>query len=492
MSQLNPSARSKTYGIIANKPDDVFGYMKADHALGLTTSRIDWRPTRETATVASLSGIEIIVEEVQRRQVDGLLDGRTRTYSKFTMLVGIFSPATAEGLDEVGTRLAQLGYTYFELDEIYYDAASYRAAIGPSENNPGSYGDFILGFKTSFLAGQAKYSGEFSDVLDLKGLNVPTKSELQSGGAIFLPDDLNASKSYWMSTTDPSSADGVTIISQGGGYYLYERAARVTVGDVFLDNVEASCARGCRVFHDFSALDLHERKDIVLPVMLQDELLCRQLIEDASAYFHSLDLTLPEIQEKFAFYQDALDATAGNSVELARAILQQLSTATATGATFNIVPDEGIPGSSDGTSAFWGQYFYPGDAPYDEYKLVHFRSSHAFVFWFEDLASMLAFKGNNPYVVISGGTTKDGTYTLTTLTYQNNGAYQLIYSPAMQGGIRLWNREIMLLAQQEPPQFPAFMSINADGTAPSTAFNETDMVNHLISEIDLHLQKFPR
>lgn len=492
MSQLNPSARSKTYGIIANKPFDVYKYMQVDHALGLTASRIDYRPEREVATISSLSGIEIIVEEVQRQQVDGLLDGRTRTYAKFTMLVGIYNPATAEDLDEVGVRLGQLGYTYFEIDEIYYDATSYRAAIGAGEGNPGAYGDFILGFKTSFLAGQAKYNGEFNDILNLKGLNVPTKAELKSGGTIFLPDDLDVTKNYWMSTTDPTSAGGATIISQGNGYYLYERPARVTVGDVYLDNIEAGCARGCRVFHDFSLLDLHERKTITLPVMLQDELLCRHLIEDASAYFHSLDLTLPQIQEKFAFYKDALDATAGNSVELARAILQTLSTATATGATFNIVPDEGIPGSTNGTSAFWGQYFYPGDAPYDEYKLVHFRSSHAFVFWFEDLASMLAFKGNNPYVVISGGTTKDGTYVLTTLTYQNNGAFQLIYSPAMQGGIRLWNREIMLLAQQEPPQFPAFMSINADGTAPSTAYNETDMVNHLISEIDLHLQKFPR
>lgn len=466
--------------------------MQVDHPLELTTSRIDYRPIREAETLGPLSGIEIIVEETQSQQVDKLLDGRTRTYAKFTMLVGIFSPATAEGLDEVGNRLGQLGYTYFEIDNIYYDAASYRAAIGPGESNPGSYDNFILGFETSFLAGAAKYNGEFNDILSLKGLNVPTKAELQQGGAVFLPDDLDASKSYWMSTTDPTSAGGATIISQGGGYYLYERPARATLGDVFLDNVEASCARGCRVFHDFSALDLYQRKEITLPVMLQDELLCRHLIEDASAYFHSLDLTLPQVQEKFDFYKDALDATEGNSVELARAILQQLSTATATGATFNIVPDEGIPGSTDGTSAFWGQYFYPGDAPYDEYKLVHFRSSHAFVFWFEDLASMLAFKGNNPYVVISGGTTKDGTYTLTTLTYQNNGAFQLIYSPAMQGGIRPWNREIMLLAQQEPPQFPAFMSINADGTAPSTAYNETDMVNHLISEIDLHLQKFPR
>lgn len=127
---------------------------------------------------------------------------------------------------------------------------------------------------------------------------------------------------YFMSTVGtPGTA---TEIESGGGYFLYSDTVAGDAGDVELTVQEMADARFCRVFKDFSGLDVKQIADWMQPVVDRDELVLMQVEHLVRGYFHSLDLDPIEIASKLQVYEPALTMRAAGSVELTIAELTLL------------------------------------------------------------------------------------------------------------------------------------------------------------------------
>ena len=116
--------------------------------------------------------------------------------------------------------------------------------------------------------------------------------------------------------------EGSQEISSGGGNFLYSAQNPGDAADVELDANEANAARFARVFVNYGGMSVAERAESTLPVVECDEKVLSHVEYLARGYFHSLDLTVPEIQAKMAEFADALAAAVAGSVEVTLAILQ--------------------------------------------------------------------------------------------------------------------------------------------------------------------------
>ena len=117
---------------------------------------------------------------------------------------------------------------------------------------------------------------------------------------------------YWMST----NGNGGDLVAAGEGYFLYSNQTAGNGNDIELTVEEASAAASARVFMDYSGKTLEERADLTQPIVDADEKVLTEVTRLVRGYFHSLDLTVPEISAKMTTYGDALAAAAAGSVEL--------------------------------------------------------------------------------------------------------------------------------------------------------------------------------
>ena len=307
---------------------------------------------------------------------------------------------------------------------------------------------------------------------------------------------------YFMSTVaTPGTA---TELASGNGFFLYSDLQPGDASDVELDDQEANAARFCRVFQDYTGLSLQDRAELTLPIVDQDEKGLNQVEYLARGYFHSLDLTLEEIQAKMALYAPALAAATSGSVEACLAQLQALTIpVSAGGEAIDIDPYYvglqpggtsdtrfNIPTSSQtradyGITAcrFWGQGTSLGQM---EFYFDSYQQPNAALNWASQSRTVtFTVPGSDP--------TFEGTYTLdpsevvyqsgSQVTYSNPGTWnhvnveslaQWAYDNALQSGL-------------------ATITFEAPApTSPALALGEGAVVGELIALLQLHLQKFPR
>ncbi len=131
---------------------------------------------------------------------------------------------------------------------------------------------------------------------------------------------------YFMSTVGTPS--GATELENNGAYYLYSDTEAGDAGDVELSDTEAGAARLCRVFKDFTGMTIDERSDHMHPVVEADRTALNEVEHLVTGYYHSLDLTLAEIQGRISVWQDGLSAAKAGSVELTLASVQAITSET--------------------------------------------------------------------------------------------------------------------------------------------------------------------
>ena len=183
---------------------------------------------------------------------------------------------------------------------------------------------------------------------------------------------LDADGVYYMSDADPGV--GVTVIATDGATkWLYQgnsvthAESGVLPSDTPLTHDEAECAQSSRLFHDFTGDSFEVIAERMRPIMLADRVALLTLRNVTSGYFHSKDLTLPEIQDEMVAFGDALNGALAGSVESTLAALQVMQLAGTTytedycpgGANWQITkPVNGVgTGSRRVTYAFWGQAY---------------------------------------------------------------------------------------------------------------------------------------
>ena len=301
---------------------------------------------------------------------------------------------------------------------------------------------------------------------------------------------------YYMSDAAPSRTEA-TILDSGNGYWLYsDTEASGTGYNVELTDTEASQARFCRVFTDYTGMTLQERADSTLPIATADETGLNRVEYLARGYFHSLDLSVLEIQEKMALYADALAAATAGSVEVCLATLQSLQIPTAGSAgTLAFTPNYTFDGTNVNTAS---QAYYSGDALYDTYGIDELDFSDSFItIHFKDSASFNAWRSQDREITIdypSGTETWEATHALTTsVEYSVSTQYNYVhYQPTS-----LSSAERTDLADTLASAGAGTSVINVTLGAPTpqspaAALGEQAVVNELIAILQLHLQKFPR
>lgn len=301
---------------------------------------------------------------------------------------------------------------------------------------------------------------------------------------------------YFMSTVGtPGTA---TELANNGTYYLYSDTAAGDPSDVELSDDEAQAARFARVFRasEYAAMSLQERADDTYPVVKQDEKVLNSVEYLARGYFHSLDLTLVEIQEKMSLYQAALSAAKAGSVELTLASLQSLNIPTAgNSGSLAFTPNYTFDGTNVNTAS---QDYYSGDVLYDTYGIDELDFSDSFVtIHFKDSASFNAWRSQNRELTIdypSGSKVWEGTHTLTTaMEYSVSYSYNYIhYQPT---SLPSDDREDLADTLASAGAGTSVINVTLGAPTPQSpadALGETDVVNQLIATLQVHLQKFPR
>ena len=143
---------------------------------------------------------------------------------------------------------------------------------------------------------------------------------------------LDANGVYYMSDADPGV--GVYVIATDGATkWLYQgdpvanAESGVLPADTPMTHDEAECAQSSRLFHDFTGDSFEVIAERMRPIMLADRKALLTLRNVTSGYFHSKDLTLPEIQAEMVAFQDALNGALAGSVEVCLASLQAMQLA---------------------------------------------------------------------------------------------------------------------------------------------------------------------
>ncbi len=126
---------------------------------------------------------------------------------------------------------------------------------------------------------------------------------------------------YWMST----NGNGGNLVAAGSGYFLYSNQTAGNSNDIELTAEEANSAASARVFVDYTGKTIEERAELTQPIVDADQQVLAEVTRLVRGYFHSLDLTVPEISGKMATYGDALAAAAAGSVELTLALMASIT-----------------------------------------------------------------------------------------------------------------------------------------------------------------------
>ena len=311
---------------------------------------------------------------------------------------------------------------------------------------------------------------------------------------------------YFMSDAAPSRVEA-TLLESGNGFFLYSDTEASGLGyNVELTDLEASQARFCRVFTDYTGMTLQERADSTLPIATADETGLNRVEFLARGYFHSLDLTVEEIGAKMALFGPALNAATAGSVEVCLAQLQALNIPTSSGGEvleFNPYYSGYTAGGTSDTRAnvptssqtradygitgmrFYGQGTSLGQM---EFYFDSNNQPNAALDW----ASQSRTVTFNVPGSVEGF---EGTFTLdpSEVVYQSGS--QVTYSNPSGGD---WNHvDVEAMAEWATSEGLASglatVVFEAPApTSPALALGEQDVVNELIAILQLHLQKFPR
>ncbi len=307
---------------------------------------------------------------------------------------------------------------------------------------------------------------------------------------------------YFMSTVaTPGTA---TELASGNGYYLYSDLTPGDPSDVELDDQEANAARFCRVFQDYTGLDLQQRAELTLPIVAEDEKGLSHVEFLARGYFHSLDLNIQEIGAKMELYAPALQAAVAGSVEVCLAQLQSLMLPVSGGGEVLAFDPYYSGYQSGGTSdtrasvptssqtfadygitgmRFWGQGTSLGQM---EFYFDSYGSPNASLDW-RSQERTLTFN-------VPGSTEAfEGTFTMSPSDLAYASGSQVTYSnPGTWGHVEVEALAQFCTSNGLDGSLITFSLGAPQAQSPAVALSEVDVVNELIAYLQLHLQKFPR
>ena len=297
---------------------------------------------------------------------------------------------------------------------------------------------------------------------------------------------------YFMSTV--GTPVGATELENNGVNYLYSHSEAGDPSDVEMTDTEAGAARFCRVFKDFSGMTLDERADWMHPVVEADRNALSGVEHIVTGYYHSLDLSLPEIQAKMTMWADGLAAAKAGSVELTLALTQSLTIPTASSSgTVAFTPNYTFDGTHTNAAS---EYYHSGDALYDTYGIEQLEFTGSFVtIHFKDAASMTSWRSTSQTMTLacsSGSYTWEDTHTLDLAAEYSVSAFNYIhYQPSTLDSSE--RDELSdLLASNGTGSSILDVTFNGSGQSVAGALSETDVVNRVIADLTEHLMKFPR
>ena len=294
---------------------------------------------------------------------------------------------------------------------------------------------------------------------------------------------------YWMSQV----GNGGTEIASGGGFTLYSGDNAGDASDIELGAEEAAAAASSRVFIDYTGKTLEERAELTQPIVDVDTEVLSSVTRLVRGYFHSQDLTLTEIQAKMTLYGDALQAAAAGSVELTLGLMQSLTLpTTSSSGQFTYEPNYTF---SSGTTNSASENYYSGDAVYDAYGISKIEFNNSFItIHFKDSASMTAWRSQTQTFEIDCGS---GDYTWEKPLQLNDAA--MYGSPSYYNYIHYQDSSQLTVAERAEMAAvstssaqPFDILINNAGDSVADALGETEVVAKVITDLSLHLAKFPR
>ena len=297
---------------------------------------------------------------------------------------------------------------------------------------------------------------------------------------------------YFMSTVGTPA--GATELESNGTNYLYSDAEAGDPSDIELSDNEAGAARFCRVFKDFTGLTLKERADWMHPVVEADRTALNEVERLVTGYYHSLDLTLPEIQAKMTMWADGLTAAKAGSVELTLALTQSLLIpSTPTSGSVAFTPNYTFDGTSTHSAS---EYYHTGDLFYDSYGIEQIDFNGSFVtIHFKDSASINSWRSTSQTMTLScssGTYTWEDTHTLDQAAEYSVSSYNYIHYQPSTLDYAERNELSELLAVNGTGSSILDITFNGSGQSIAVALNETDVVNGVIEDLTSHLMKFPR
>ena len=297
---------------------------------------------------------------------------------------------------------------------------------------------------------------------------------------------------YFMSTV--GTPVGATELENNGTNYLYSDTHAGDPSDIEMTDTEASAARFCRVFKDFTGLTLDERADWMHPVVEADRQALNKVEHIVTGYYHSLDLSLPEIQAKMNMWADGLAAAKAGSVELTLALTQSLLIPSAsTSGSVAFTPNYTFDGTHTHSAS---EYYHAGDLFYDSYGIEQVEFNGSFVtIHFSDSSSMTSWRATAQTMTLScssGTYTWEDTHTLDQAAEYSVSAYNYIhYQPSTLDSTER-DELAELLAANGTGSSILDITFNGSGQSVAVALSETDVVNRVISDLSEHLAKFPR
>jgi len=327
-------------------------------------------------------------------------------------------------------------------------------------------------------------------------LNQPTGNGLNYVGGTS-PNATGAR--YFMSSVGTPA--GATELESNGVNYLYSDTDAGHPSDIELTDTEAAAARFCRVFKDFTGLTLDERADWMHPVVEADRTALNEVEHIVTGYYHSLDLSIPEIQNKMAMWADGLAAAKAGSVELTLALTQSLLAPVASGGT--LVDFDPWYVSNGSTSSDIRMSASAGDAIYDDHGIHSVRfyrsgpSLGQIEFAFVDSASTTAWRSQDREMVLDypdGTESFEGSFTMTSADEFYSNAGQVTYSnPDGWDSQKIQDLAAVLVSEGLGDAAGIQISLGAvSAQSVAGALSETDVVNRVIADLTDHLQKFPR
>jgi hypothetical protein len=297
---------------------------------------------------------------------------------------------------------------------------------------------------------------------------------------------------YFMSTVGTPA--GATELENNGTHFLYSDTEAGDVSDIELTDNEASASRFCRVFKDFTGLTLDERADWMHPVVEADRHALNEVEHLVTGYYHSLDLTLPEIQAKMSMWADGLTAAKAGSVELTLALTQSLTMPTASSSgTVAFSPNYVFNGTHHDSAS---ENYHSGDTFYDTYGIEEIDFGPSFItIHFKDNASINSWRSTAQTMTLdcsSGSYTWEDTHTLDQAAEYSVSNYNYIhYQPSTLGSAD--RSELAdLLAANGIGSSILDITFNGSGESVASALSETDVVARVITDLTEHLFKFPR